>query len=141
MLPNPLNKTVEVQAGAWFKNFSDYPVLWTFPALAVVGALISFLSVSKLKVGVAIVFSSLAEIGTVFTPLVAMFPFLMPSSSNPISSLTIWDCTSSQLTLFTMLIVTLIFLPLVLIYTGWAYKVMSGKLTNKMIQENSKNLY
>ena len=46
MLPNPLNKTVEVQAGAWFKNFSDYPVLWTFPALAVVGALISFLSVS-----------------------------------------------------------------------------------------------
>ena len=70
-----------------------------------------------------------------------MFPFLMPSSSNPISSLTIWDCTSSQLTLFTMLIVTLIFLPLVLIYTSWAYKVMSGKLTNKMIQENSKNLY
>ena len=133
MLPNPLNKTVEVQAGAWFKNFSDYPVLWAFPALAVVGALISFLSVSKLKAGVAIVFSSLAEIGTVFTPLVAMFPFLMPSSSNPISSLTIWDCT--------MLIVTLIFLPLVLIYTGWAYKVMSGKLTNKMIQENSKNLY
>ena len=56
MLPNPLNKTVEVQAGAWFKNFSDYPVLWAFPALAVVGALISFLSVSKLKAGVAIVF-------------------------------------------------------------------------------------
>ena len=89
MLPNPLNKTVEVQAGAWFKNFTDYPVLWAFPALAVVGALVSFFSVSKLKAGVAIVFSSLAEIGTVFTPLVAMFPFLMPSSSNPISSLTV----------------------------------------------------
>ncbi len=70
-----------------------------------------------------------------------MFPFLMPSSSNPVSSLTAWDCTSSELTLFTMLFVTIVFLPIVLLYTGWAYKVMSGKLTDAMIQKDSKNLY
>ena len=141
MLPNPLSKTVEVQQGAWFVNFSKYPILWAFPAIAVVGSLLSFIFVSKKWAGWAIICSSLAEIGTVFTPLVAMFPFLMPSSSNPVSSLTVWDCTSSHLTLLTMLIVTLVFLPIVLLYTGWAYKVMSGKLTDAFIQKDSKNLY
>nr|WP_289077204.1 cytochrome d ubiquinol oxidase subunit II [uncultured Parasutterella sp.] len=141
MLPNPMSKTVEVQSGAWFANYMNYPILWIFPALSVAGALLSFVCVSKMKAGAAIVFSSLAEIGTIFTPLVAMFPFLMPSSSNPVSSLTAWDCTSSELTLFTMLFVTIVFLPIVLLYTGWAYKVMSGKLTDAMIQKDSKNLY
>ena len=141
MLPNPMSKTVEVQSGAWFANYMNYPILWIFPALSVAGGLLSFVCVSKMKAGAAIVFSSLAEIGTIFTPLVAMFPFLMPSSSNPVSSLTAWDCTSSELTLFTMLFVTIVFLPIVLLYTGWAYKVMSGKLTDAMIQKDSKNLY
>lgn len=141
MLPNPLGKTVEVQSGAWFANYISHPVLWIFPALAVGGGLLSMLFVSKMKAGAAILCSSAAVIGTVLTPLVAMFPFLMPSSTNPVSSLTVWDSTSSELTLMTMLIVTVIFLPIVVLYTGWAYKVMSGKLTDKMIQENSKNLY
>ena len=138
---NPLMKTVALEDGAWFKNFFNYPVLWLFPALAVVGALLSYVFVSALKPGWAIICSSLAAACTIFTPLVAMFPFLMPSSTSLASSLTVWDCTSSSLTLFTMLIVTLIFLPIVLLYTGWAYKVMSGKLTAKVIQDNSKNLY
>ncbi len=141
MQPNPLLKTVELKDGAWFANFSACPVLWILPILGIFGALLSICCISRRKPGCAIVCSSLAMIGTVFTPLVAMFPFLMPSSTNLASSLTVWDCTSSHLTLFVMLIVTLIFLPIVLLYTGWAYKVMSGKLTEKMIQENSKNLY
>lgn len=140
-LPNPLNKTVAVENGAWFANYAKYPVLWLFPLIAIVGACLSFLSITRLKAGLAIVFSSLAIFGTVFTPLVSMFPFLMPSSTNPVSSLTAWDCTSSHLTLLVMFIVTVCLLPIVLLYTGWAYKVMSGKLTEKMIQENSKNLY
>lgn len=141
MLPNPLNKTVEVQEGAWFANFAKYPVLWLLPAAAVVGALLSTMLISAKKAGLAIICSSLAMIGTVFTPLAAMFPFLMPSSTNLASSLTAWDCTSSHTTLFVMFIVTLIFLPIVLLYTGWAYKVLSGKLTTKVIQDNSKSLY
>lgn len=140
-LPNPLNKTVALESGAWFANYGKYPVLWLFPIVAIVGAIVSFLSIARLKAGLAIVFSSLAILGTVFTPLVAMFPFLMPSSTNPVSSLTAWDCTSSHLTLLVMFIVTVCLLPIVLLYTGWAYKVMSGKLTEKMIQQNSKNLY
>ena len=141
MLPNPLNKTVEIQDGAWFANFAKYPVLWVLPVLAVAGGVLSSLFISGKKAGWAIICSSLAMIGTVFTPLAAMFPFLMPSSTNLASSLTAWDCTSSHTTLFVMFCVTLIFLPIVLLYTGWAYKVLSGKLTPKVIQDNSKNLY
>ena len=80
-------------------------------------------------------------LGIILTPLVSMFPFIMPSSSQPNAGLTIWDCTSSPLTLEIMFFVTLIFLPLVLIYTGWAYKVMSGKLTGEYIEKNSHHLY
>lgn len=141
MQPNPLGKTVVTEAGAWFKNYGSYPILWVFPLLAVVGALLSALCIAGKKAVLAILCSSVSIFGTVLTPLVALFPFLLPSSTNPGSSLTVWDCTSSEFTLTVMLIVTIIFLPIVLFYTGWAYKVMSGKVTEKVIQQDSKNLY
>jgi cytochrome d ubiquinol oxidase subunit II len=141
MLPNPLTKTVAVTDGAWLQNFKNYPVLWILPVLAVAGSVISAVFISGKKAGLAIVSSSVSIIGTVLTPLVAMFPFLLPSSTNPNSSLTVWDCTSSQLTLLVMLVVTLIFLPIVLFYTGWAYRVMRGKITEETITTNSTNLY
>ncbi|MCD8339792.1 MAG: cytochrome d ubiquinol oxidase subunit II [Burkholderiales bacterium] len=141
MLPNPLNKTVTREAGAWFINYGKYPVLWLIPLIAVGGSLLSVYMIKLGKAAWAIICSSLAMIGTIFTPLISMFPFLLPSSTNFVSSLTAWDCTSSQLTLFVMLIVTLIFLPIVLLYTAWAYYVLRGKLTPDYIKENSNSLY
>jgi hypothetical protein len=35
-----------------------------------------------------------------------MFPFILPSSIDPRASLTVWDSSSSHLTLFIMLVVT-----------------------------------
>ncbi len=138
---NPLFKTVDVYAGAWFTNFNKYPVLWLVPALAVVGALAGVVFVKNMKAGWAVICSSVMLLGIILTPLLAMFPFIMPSSTDPRSSLTIWDCTSSQLTLQVMFVVTLIFLPIVLVYTGWAYKVMSGKLNAEYIHKNDHHLY
>ena len=57
------------------------------------------------------------------------------------AGLTLWDCTSSQLTLEIMLVVTLIFLPIVVAYTTWAYRTMSGKITSDFIAKNDHNLY
>lgn len=138
---NPLLKSVAVSEGAWFTNFNNYPVLYIVPLLALGGAALGALSQYVWKPLLAVLSSSVSILGIVLTPLVAMFPFVLPSSSHPVSSLTIWDCTSSQLTLQVMFIVTLIFLPLVLIYTGWAYRVMSGKLTPQYIKDNDKTLY
>ncbi len=138
---NPLAKTVEVQTGAWFANYATLPVLWTVPALGLLGALGGVAMTRTGKAAAAIVLSSISLLGIILTPLVSMFPFIMPSSSQPNAGLTIWDCTSSPLTLEIMFFVTLIFLPLVLFYTGWAYKVMSGKLTSEYIEKNSHSLY
>ena len=71
----------------------------------------------------------------------ALFPFYMPSSTDPRSSLTVWDATSSHFTLLVMLFVVVILLPLVLTYTSWAYAVMRGKVTKAYIKENEKTLY
>src|SRR5664279_2457923 len=116
---NPLLKTVTQVRGQWFANFGTYKWMMLAPALAIIGPL-----------------AALA-----FTAGGSMFPFLMPSDIMPSASLTVWDATSSQLTLFVMLIATLIFLPIVLAYTGFVFRVLKGPVTAKQIEGNSANLY
>ena len=72
---------------------------------------------------------------------VSMFPFLMPSSIAPVSSLTVWDASSSQRTLFIMLICTLIVLPIVLAYTGFVFRVLRGRVTAADIETNPTGHY
>jgi len=79
--------------------------------------------------------------GVIFTAGIAMFPFIMPSSSDPRSSLTIWDVVSSHKTLQIMFWVVLIFLPIVLAYTSWVYSVLRGKITVETIRDNEHNVY
>lgn len=138
---NPLAKTVEIQAGAWFANYASCPVLWLVPVLGLAGALGGVAMVRAGRAWPAIICSAVTILGVVLTPLVSMFPFVLPSSTMLNASLTIWDCTSSQLTLQIMLFVTLIFLPIVLVYTTWAYRVMGGKLNAEYIQKNTHHLY
>jgi cytochrome bd ubiquinol oxidase subunit II len=72
---------------------------------------------------------------------VSMFPFLIPSDIAPAASLIVWDASSSQLTLFVMLLATLIFLPVVLVYTAIAFSVLRGAVTESQIEGDSPNLY
>jgi cytochrome d ubiquinol oxidase subunit II len=71
----------------------------------------------------------------------SMYPFLMPSSSHPDHSLTVWDSSSSALTLNVMFWVTLFFLPIVIAYTGWVYRVLKGKVTVAKIREDQHSAY
>ncbi len=137
--PNPLAKTVTA-TGSWLETLAS-PAFYLFPALGLLGAFASLVLGRARAWGKAVIASGASLLGIVFTPLATMFPFVMPSSSDPASGLTLWDCTSSQLTLEIMLFVTLIFLPLVVTYTGWAYRVMSGKVTRNYVKENSHSLY
>ena len=137
----PLAKTVDVYSGGWFTNFLNYPALFALPLVGIV-AEFSVIAFARRHCGLASVCASgLGIISIVLTPLVAMFPFVLPSSSHPSSSLTIWDCCSSQLTLEIMLVAVIVFLPFVLSYTAWAYHVMSGKVTDEYIAQNDKHLY
>ena len=62
-------------------------------------------------------------------------------ASQPDASLTVWDSVSSQLTLNIMLWATLIFMPIIIFYTSWAYRVMGGKVTAAYVRENEHSAY
>ncbi len=138
---NPLNKEVIREAGAWMRNFEQYPLMWAAPALGVVMPLLAVLASRFEKGGFAFLASSLANAGVIFTAGLAMFPFVMPSSLDFNSSLTMWDSTSSELTLNLMTGVAFVMVPIILAYTTWTYYKMFGRLDNKFIEENKNSLY
>ncbi|WP_331346535.1 cytochrome d ubiquinol oxidase subunit II [Cellvibrio sp. UBA7661] len=138
---NPLNKSVELVAGGWVKNYSLYSWMLAAPALGLLGALACAWFSAKARAGWAFVSSSLAIAGVILTAGFSMFPFLMPSNVQINSSLTLWDATSSHTTLMIMFVVACIFVPLILAYTLWGYWVMRGRLNEKAIVANSHQLY
>ncbi len=137
----PLDKTVEKVAGAWMNNYHNHPLLWLAPLLGIAGAAIAIAASGAKKTITAFIASSVMLAGVIFTAGIAMFPFIMPSSSDPRSSLTVWDVVSSHLTLQIMFWVVLIFLPIVLAYTSWVYSVLRGKITVETIRANDHNIY
>lgn len=140
-LPDPMAKTVVREAGAWMVNYQHQPLMWMLPILGVLAALATAWLVHKRHTLRAFVSSSLALVGVIGTAGASMFPFIMPSSSMPAASLTVWDSASSHLTLGIMFWATLIFMPIIIFYTSWAYKVMSGKVTEAYIKENDHAAY
>ncbi|MEJ5062542.1 cytochrome d ubiquinol oxidase subunit II [Erwinia sp. MYb375] len=138
---NPLVKEVSRQAGAWMVNFNNAPILWAIPALGVVLPLLTILF-SRIEKGAwAFLFSSLTLACVILTAGIAMFPFVMPSSTVPNVSLTMWDATSTVLTLNVMTVVAAIFVPIILAYTTWCYYKMFGRVTKEQIENNSNSLY
>lgn len=138
---NPLNKTVEKSIGAWLNNYHTYPWMTSAPIAGFAGILLALISAKFKHERSAFLCSSIAIAGIILTAGFSMFPFIMPSSTHPASSLTAWDAVSSQKTLGIMFIVTVIFLPLILFYTSWVFKVLRGKVTVKSIQENTHTAY
>ena len=140
-LPDPLAKTVVREAGAWFANYRRYPATLALPVLGFAGVIAAQALARSGRTMAAFWASSLAIVGVIGTAGAALFPFIMPSSIDPDSSLTVWDSVSSRLTLNIMLWATLIFMPLIIIYTSWAYRVMGGKVTAAYVRENSHSAY
>lgn len=138
---NPLNKTVELVAGGWLDNYSQYPWMLFAPLLGVGGALACAWFSAKGRAAWAFLASSLAIAGVILTAGFSMFPFLMPSNLQINASLTLWDATSSYTTLAIMFGVACLFVPIVLGYTLWGYWVMRGRLTEQNIRANSHQMY
>ena len=133
---NPLNKQVVMAAGAWLENYSHYPWMIIAPVLAFVGAICVLIMVRS-RTGIAFIASAISCAATICTAGFSLFPFLLPSSSHPQSSLTVWDASSSQATLFNMLIAAIIFVPLVLLYTSWVFRVLRGKISIKDLHDGA----
>lgn len=138
---NPLFKTAEVHAGAWFANYRALPALYLVPALGLLLPLLAALGMWLRREWLALLSSGLGIAAIIASVGASMFPFILPSSLNPQHSLTVWDSSSSHLTLFIMLVCTLIFVPIILAYTSWVYSVLRGKVDPMAIIEGRGHSY
>ena len=138
---NPLLKTVTTVAGGWLANDSAHPWMMIAPLLVYIMAPLAALLAGRRRFFLALVASGLAIAGVISTAGLSLFPFMLPSSLDPNSSLTVWDASSSALTLGIMLGVTIVFLPIILAYTTWVYAVLRGRVTSVDIQDSSAHHY
>ncbi|MFK2905646.1 cytochrome d ubiquinol oxidase subunit II [Dyella ginsengisoli] len=133
---NPLQQQVSVVAGGLLANFRAQPLLWAIPALGYAGMLLGLLAVRARRSTLAWWLGALAWIGVIGTVGAALFPFLMPSSTEPSQSLTIWNSVSSQTTLLWATGFAAVFVPLVIWYTSWAFWVMRGEVDARAIEHD-----
>jgi cytochrome d ubiquinol oxidase subunit II len=138
---NPLLKAVVRQPGQWLANYTEHHWTISVPLLGLIGPLLALLLTMAGRSGLAFIASALGISGIIGTAGVSMFPFLMPSNVAPAASLLVWDASSSRLTLFVMLVVTVVFLPIVLVYTAIAFRALRGPVTASWVEENSAHLY
>ncbi|MEM7192606.1 MAG: cytochrome d ubiquinol oxidase subunit II, partial [Pseudomonadota bacterium] len=137
---NPLYSEVE-RTSSWLSAYADRPWIAIAPFLGFLGMI---MAVRGLRAGwevSTLLWSQLGIFGAISSVGLTMFPFILPSSTDPRSSLTVWDASSSHSTLFIMLVATLILLPIVMAYTAWVYKVLWGKVTEADVTGSSDSLY
>nr|ADA70141.1 cytochrome d [Allochromatium vinosum] len=140
-VPNPLTKEVVRDGGAWLANYAAHPWTLLFPLLGFAGMGLAVLASMSNRPGWGLVASSLGLTGIIVTAGAAMFPFIMPSSTNPNSSLIAWDAVSSHLTLTVMFWAAVIFVPLILAYTTWTYAKMWRRVTVEEIRSQDHLAY
>ncbi|MEP7191711.1 MAG: cytochrome d ubiquinol oxidase subunit II [Actinomycetota bacterium] len=94
---------------------------WIAAVVAAVALLAGLFAISRDREGWAFIGTFVAVGAAVATLFLALFPDVMPSSTNPAFSLTTTNASSTELTLTIMTWVAAIFTPIVLIYTSWTY--------------------
>jgi len=136
---NPLLTEV-TRGGSWLAAYAARPWIVIAPLMGFVGIGLAVRGLARGGEVSALLWSKMGITGVIASVGLTMFPFILPSSIDPRSSLTVWDASSSHLTLFVMLVSTVIFMPLILIYTAWVYKVLWGKVGEDELKSN-KNAY
>ncbi|MFX0123381.1 MAG: cytochrome d ubiquinol oxidase subunit II [Candidatus Hodarchaeota archaeon] len=117
-------------------NFIDAPLLIVIPIVGFLTILLSIWLIIKEKNPVFSFITSAISIGlNILGVGLAIFPNLVYASNNSSRNLTVYNASSGELTLSTILGVALIALPLVLAYTAWTYKTFSGKIELAELEE------
>ncbi|QJC29948.1 cytochrome d ubiquinol oxidase subunit II [Enterobacteriaceae endosymbiont of Plateumaris sericea] len=134
-------KEILYSYGFWFSNFQKHYYLLIIPLLCLILPIFTIIFSRYKKKLMTFICSSLTIIFIVCTIGITMFPLIIPSNIMPSHSLTMWNATSSKLTLSIMLYAAIIFIPIILSYTFWCYKKMFFSLTREEIKNNTNNYY
>ncbi len=122
----PTTKEVIKGPMLWFKHYQENPWGYLGPILSLITVLLALQQAHRQRPKTAIVCNSLNMASVLGTLGFTIYPFILPSISMPNHSLTLWDASASALSLGWMLFVVLFFLPIVLGYTTWAFRIMRG---------------
>ena len=128
---------VTLSPGAWLTHYRTHHILWLVPAGALLAATMTGTLLSLARPLGAFLSSCVSVALTILTAGVALFPFLMPSSTHPDQGLTVWGASSSAHTLFIMLLAVMFFLPLIIAYTAWVFSVLKGRITLEEIRRHT----
>ncbi len=101
-----------------------------FPILTVVAVLSAGYLLRKGQNRRLFIMTCLTVAFLVLTIFAFLYPRVMVSSLNPLWSLTIQNAASSFRTLRLMTVVTLVFLPIVVLYQSWTYWVFRKRVSN-----------
>jgi cytochrome bd ubiquinol oxidase subunit II len=121
-----------------FDNYLAHPALLIVPVLAVAALLAIKVFLVKGDLLKAFTASSLTIILVVATGVTGLFPNLIPSSLDTHYSLTIYNSSSSPYTLKIMTAVIILFLPIVIAYKIWVYRVFRAPVTDKDVLDNKQ---
>lgn len=114
-----------------YANYFKHPVLFLIPLVTVIALVATRVYLAKTRFFKAFFASAITIAGATFFGIAGLFPRLFPSSMDKAVSLTAFNASSSPLTLKIMLGVVLVFIPIVLIYQGWAYHFFKGPVTQE----------
>ena len=137
---NPLYSEV-IREGSWLAAYVARPWIIVAPMMGFLGIALAVRGLRAGREVSTLLWSKMAITGIIASVGLTMFPFILPSTVNPDSSLTVWDASSSHQTLFIMLVCAVIFMPLILAYTAWVYKVLWGKVTEADVTNNTDTVY
>jgi len=114
-----------------YDNYLQAPLLLIVPLVAVASLVLIKLFAGKGDKGKAFLFSCLTIVFVVFTGVTGLFPNLLPSNLDPASNLTIYNSSSSLITLKLMTVVALIVVPIVICYKIWVYRIFRAPVTGE----------
>jgi len=121
-----------------FDNYLAHPALLIVPLLAVAALLSIRIFLARDALLKAFTASCLTILLVVTTGVVGLFPNLIPSSLDTRFSLTAFNSSSSLYTLKIMTVVALIFVPIVIAYKIWVYRVFRAPVTNQDVLDNKQ---
>src|SRR5690625_2033391 len=137
----PSHQTVAIVPESLLSPSAAYPILWLLPAMADAGALLGIIALLVGRPAWGWWWGAIAWSGVLGMVGAAMFPFIMPSISEPSHSLTVWNSGASTLTMGWMLGFSAIFIPLIACYTSWAFHVMRGKVNLERLEQKDGHMY
>lgn len=140
----PLKNVVTRGTSFWLSSYDKYPWKYYGPVIAYAGILVSLWASAQRWIRLAFWTSALGIAGIIGTAGFTLFPFIMPSSTNPNQSITVWNADSSQYALNIMLYVGVVLLLIILAYKIFAYHSIWHEkpiLTEQDLHEDEHTFY